>query len=151
VSIMTSAILAAGYTGIAALLKVRFGFDGRLHDMRQLWIFVATTAVGAAVIGILYVGALGLTGFLFRDSFFAVTFRFWLGDTVGVLVTAPLLMVAADVERRRRLVQSWRGPETILQFAVLLGMILLIFGSNAPQRFYLLFLPLIWIATRNGL
>ena len=153
VSIVTSLILTAGYTGIAAALRLRFQFDGRLRDMRQLWIFIAATAVGAAIVGIFYVGALSAAGFLFKGSFIDVTFRFWLGDTVGVLVTAPLLMVAADPERRQRLIQALHKPETALQFATLLGMILFMFQSGArPQEyFYLLFLPLIWIASRNGL
>ena len=153
VSLVTSLILTAGYTGIAAALRLRFQFDGRLRDMQQLWIFIATTAVGAAVVGIFYVGTLSAAGFLFRGSFIEVTFRFWLGDTVGVLVTAPLLMVAADPERRQRLIQSVRKPETALQLATLLGMLLFMFQSSArPQEhFYLLFLPLIWIASRNGL
>ena len=153
ISIITSLILAAGYTGIAAVLRLRFQFDGRLRDTRQLWIFVAATAVGAAIIGIFYVGALSAAGFSFRDSFIAVVFRFWLGDTVGILVTAPLLMVAADPEGRRHLMRSWRKPETVLQFATLLGLILFMFqgGAKPQQYFYLLFLPLIWIASRNGL
>src|SRR6185503_16374866 len=121
--------------------------------MQQLWIFIATTAVGAAVVGIFYVGSLSAAGFLFRGSFIDVTFRFWLGDTVGVLVTAPLLMVAADPERHQRLIQSLRKPETALQFATLLGMLLFMFqsGTRPQEYFYLLFLPLIWIASRNGL
>src|SRR6185295_18156254 len=52
ISILTSLLLAAGYTGIAAVLKVGFKFDGRLYDTRQLWIFIAVTAVGAAIVGI---------------------------------------------------------------------------------------------------
>src|SRR5262245_11437549 len=153
VSFVTSLILTVGYTGIAAALRLSFGFDGRLRDMQQLWIFIAATTVGAAIVGIVYVGALSAAGFLFRGSFVDVTFRFWLGDTVGVLVTAPLLLVAADPERRQRVIQSLHRPETALQFAVLLGMLLFIFhGSVRPQEhFYLLFLPLIWIASRNGL
>ena len=153
VSILTSLILAAGYTGIAAVLKLGFQFDGRLHDTRQLWIFIAATAVGAAIIGICYVGVLSAAGFSFRDTFIAVVFRFWLGDTAGVLVTAPLLMVAADPVGRQHLMRSWRKPETALQFAALLGLILLMFhgGAKPQQYFYLLFLPLIWIASRNGL
>ncbi len=152
-SILTSLLLAAGYTGIAAMLKVSFQFDGRLHDTRQLWIFIAVTAVGAAIIGICYVGLLSTAGFSFRDSFITVAFRFWLGDTAGVLVTAPLLMVAADPEGRQQLIRSWQKPETALQFAALLGLILFMFhGEAKPQQyFYLLFLPLIWIASRNGL
>ena len=153
ISVITSLILAAGYSGIAALLRVLFQFDGRLRDTRQLWIFVAATAAGAAIIGIFYVGALSVAGFSFRDSFIAVVFRFWLGDTVGILVTAPLLMIAADPEGRQHLMRSWRKPETALQFATLLGLIFFMFqgGAKPQQYFYLLFLPLIWIASRNGL
>ena len=153
ISIITSLILTAGYTGIAAVLRLRFQGDSRLHDTRRLWIFIATTAAGAAIIGMGYVGVLSAAGFGFRDSFIAVAFRFWLGDTVGILVTAPLLMVAADPAQRQHLMQSWRKPETALQFAILVGLILFMFhgGAKPQQFFYLLFLPLIWIASRNGL
>ncbi len=152
-SIMTSLILAAGYTGIAAALRLHFQFDGRLHDMQKLWIFIATTAVGAAIIGVFYVGALWIANVSVGSSFAAGAFQFWLGDTVGVLVTAPLLMVAADPEGRQHVIQSWRKPETALQFVTLLGLILFVFyrGATPQQHFYLLFLPLIWIAVRNGL
>ena len=68
ISVITSLILAAGYSGIAALLRVLFQFDSRLRDTRQLWIFVAATAAGAAIIGIFYVGALSVAGFSFRDQ-----------------------------------------------------------------------------------
>jgi signal transduction histidine kinase len=152
-SIVTSLVLAAGYTGIAAALRLRFQFYGRLHDTRQLWIFIAVTVVGAAIIGVCYVGILWGAGFRVGNTFIAGAFQFWLGDTVGVLVTAPLLMVAADPAGRRHLIQSWRKPETALQFATLAGLILFMFQSGDEPRhyFYLLFLPLIWIASRNGL
>ena len=152
-SILTSLLLAVGYTGVAAVLRLRFQFYGRLHDTRQLWIFIAVTAVGAAIIGACYVGMLWAAGFHVGDSFIAGVFHFWLGDTVGVLVTAPLLMVAADPAGRRRLVQSWRKPETALQFVALGGLVFFMFQSGGePQKyFYLLFLPLIWIALRSGL
>lgn len=151
-SIATSLILAGGYTGIAAALRLVFRFDGRFHDTRQLWTFIAVTAAGAAVIGALYVGALWSAGFRVAESFIAAVYQFWLGDTVGVLVTAPLLLVAADPAGRQRLIQSWRRPETALQFAILVALVFFMFESgDEPQRyFYLLFLPLIWIALRNG-
>lgn len=152
-SILTSLVLAAGYTGIAAALRLRFQFYGRLHDTRQLWTFIAVTGAGAAIIGVCYVGILWSAGFRVGDSFIAAAFQFWLGDTVGVLVTAPLLMVAADPAGRRHLIQSWRKPETALQFVILGGLVYFMFQSGAEPRryFYLLFLPLIWIALRGGL
>jgi len=152
-SIVTSLLLAAGYTGIAAALRLRFQFYGRLHDTRQLWTFIGVTAAGVAIIGVIYVGMLWAAGFYVGDSFIAGVFHFWLGDTVGVLVTAPLLMVAADPAGRRRLIESWRKPETALQFVTLGGLVFFIFQSGGePQKyFYLLFLPLIWIGLRSGL
>ena len=152
-TIVTSLTLAAGYTGIAAALRLRFRFFGRLHDTRQLWTFIAVTGTGAAIIGVCYVGILWSAGFRAGDSFLAGVFQFWLGDTVGVLVTAPLLMVAADPAGRRHLIQSWRKPETALQFVILGGLVFFMFHSGAEPRrsFYLLFLPLIWIALRGGL
>ena len=152
-SIVTSLVLAAGYTGIAAALRLRFQFYGRLHDTRQLWTFIAVTAAGAAIISVLYVGVLWAAGFRVGDSFMAGAFQFWLGDTVGVLVTAPLLLVAADPAGRQHLIQSWRKPETALQFVILAALVFFMFesGDEPQQYFYLLFLPLIWIASRNGL
>ncbi len=152
-SIVTSLVLAAGYTGIAAALRLRFQFYGKLHDTRQLWTFISVTVVGAAIISVCYLGILWSAGFRVGDSFIAGAFQFWLGDTVGVIVTAPLLMVAADPAGRRHLIRAWRKPETALQFVILGGLVFFMFqGSDEPRRyFYLLFLPLIWIALRSGL
>jgi two-component system, LuxR family, sensor kinase FixL len=152
-SIIASLILAGGFTAIAAVLRLRFQFDGRLNETRQLWIFIATTAVGAAIIGALYVGMIWFAGFRIEPSYLNGTFQFWLGNTVGVLVTAPLLMVAADPEGRQHVIDAWRKPETWLQIVILLGLIAFVFqpGTAPQQHFYLLFLPLTWIALRNGL
>jgi signal transduction histidine kinase len=78
---------------------------------------------------------------------------FWIGDAVGILVTAPLLLVAADAGRRRRLIQMSRRPETLLQLALIAATLWLIFGGlggDPSRHFYLMFLPLIWIAVRGG-
>ena len=152
-AVVTSLVLTLGYTGIVAALKIHFRFDGLLRNTRQLWMFIAVIALGAAIVGFCYVGVLRAAGFRVGDSFFAAVFQFWIGDTVGVLVTAPLLMVAADRNGRHHLAQSWRKPETTVQFALLLGLLFYMFqsGFQPQQYFYLLFLPLIWIASRNGL
>lgn len=152
-SVVTSLVIAVGYTGVVAALKSIFRFNGRLHDTRQLWTFIAVTAAGAAAIATVYVGVLWAAGFRFGDSFLAAAFRFWLGDLVGVLVTAPLLLVAADPARREQLARSCRRPETSVQFAILVALVVFMFeGGDRPQQyFYLLFLPLIWIALRSGL
>jgi signal transduction histidine kinase len=70
-----------------------------------------------------------------------------------VLITAPLLLLAADNTARERLLNSWRKPETAFQFAVMVATVFFVFkgaGGDPSKYFYLLFLPLIWIALRGG-
>ncbi|MEO8441128.1 MAG: MASE1 domain-containing protein [Betaproteobacteria bacterium] len=154
VSLLTSLVLAGGYAGIAAMLSGTFKFDAKLRDVRQLWILVLVTTTGAGLVAVLYVGVLLATGMLADASFADAAFRFWQGDAVGMLVTAPLLLVAADSDRRESLRLSWQRPETLLQVVVMMTAVALIFEVPVvePSRyFYILFLPLIWIALRGGL
>jgi len=91
------------------------------------------------------VGVLWATDFLLRGSISTAVFRFWLGDAAGVLVTAPLLLLAADAGARGRLLASVRRPETVLQFVVMVATLLFVFkgADGEPAKyFYLLFLPL---------
>jgi signal transduction histidine kinase len=68
-------------------------------------------------------------------------------------VTAPLLLAAADPDRRRGLLELARRRETAAQAAVLIGTLWLMFtGPGRPEtHFYFLFVPLIWIAARGGM
>jgi signal transduction histidine kinase len=80
--------------------------------------------------------------------------RFWVGDAVGILVTAPLLFAAADAVRRSALLTLAHRPEALLQATALAATVWLIFeglGTDPSHHFYLLFLPLIWIAVRFGM
>lgn len=150
---LTSLVLAGGYAAIAGTLRYFLKSDSRLSDTRHLWIFVAVTTMGTAIVGALYVGVLWSNGFVLGELFGAAVFRFWLGDAVGVLITAPLLLLAADGAARTRLLHSWRRPETTLQFAVMVATVFFVFkgaGGEPSKYFYLLFLPLIWIALRGG-
>lgn len=153
ITALTSLVLTGGYTAIAGTLRYFLKSDSRLRDTRQLWVFVAVTTIGTAIVGTLYVGVLWTNDFFVGESFTAAVFRFWLGDAVGVLVTAPLLLVAADAAGRKRTLSSWRRPETVLQFAVMVATVYFVFkgaGGEPSKYFYLLFLPLIWIALRGG-
>ena len=153
ITALTSLVLAGGYTAIAGTLRYFLKSDSRLGDTRQLWIFVAVTTSGTAIVGSLYVGLLWANGFLVGELFSAAVFRFWLGDAVGVLITAPLLLLAADNVARGHLRNFLRKPDTPLQFAVMVVTVYFVFkgaGGDPSKFFYLLFLPLIWIALRGG-
>ncbi len=150
---ITSAVFAVGYSGIAWSLFRACGTVMSSYDTRRLWMFVAITVVGTALVSLFYIGVLREAGFFGEKDFFTAVLRFWIGDAVGVLVTAPLLLLGVDVKLREKLMRSWRNPETVVQFVVLASTVSGIFGfTGDPARyFYLLFLPLIWIALRGGL
>lgn len=153
ITALTSLVLTCGYTAIAGTLRFFFKADLSIRDTRQLWVFVAVTAIGIAIVATLYVGVLWANDFRVGESFTAAVFRFWLGDAVGVLVTAPLLLVAADPAGRERLLNLWRKPESALQFAVMVATVFFVFEGTGdePSKYFYLFLPLIWIASRGGL
>jgi signal transduction histidine kinase len=152
VTLGTALILSTGYGAIAMALRRLVGDPG-LHGARDLAVFAAVVAVGSALVATAFVGMLALAGLLGAAPFLDSWLRFWVGDGVGVLVTAPLLLAAADGRRRAELVALARRPESWLQLAALaapLWLIFAVFGEPA-RHFYLLFLPLVWIAVRSGM
>jgi signal transduction histidine kinase len=71
-----------------------------------------------------------------------------------VLVTAPLLLSIADMQRRHTVLVLARRGETYLQAAVMAATVWLVFwgfAGDPAHHFFLLFLPLIWIAVRSGM
>jgi two-component system sensor kinase FixL len=149
----TAVVLASGYAAIAWGLKSLLKDTG-LRSTRQLTIFVLVVVAGTGLLGAGFIGVLCASGALPGDVFATAWMRFWVGDAVGVLVTAPLLFAAADASRRSALTALAGRPEAVLQALVLAGTVWLIFngfGGDPSRQFYLLFLPLIWIAVRFGM
>ncbi len=153
VAVLTALALSAGYMGIAGVLKALLSDTG-LRSTRQLTIFAVVVVAGSGLLGAAFVGMLQRMQLLAGAGFTTAWVRFWVGDAVGILVTAPLLFAAADAVRRHALIALARNPEALLQAVVLGGTVWFIFagpGTDPSRLFYLLFLPLIWIAVRFGL
>ena len=149
----TALVLVGGYAAIAWILKSLLSDTG-LRSTRQLTLFVTVVVAGTAAVGAAFIGVLHAAGLLAESTFSNAWLRFWIGDAVGILVTAPLLFAVADSARRSVLVSLLRRPEALLQAVALAGTLWLIFGglgSDPSRQFYLLFLPLIWIAVRFGM
>ena len=81
-------------------------------------------------------------------DFMTATLRYWIGDVIGVLGLTPFALFA--LTRRRILPIS---IETGLQCAAIIGALMMVFGLSEErefQLFYVLFLPIIWMAVRDG-
>lgn len=154
ISLMTAATLGLGYAAIAALLRREFTRGPGLHSTRRLTVFAGTVVAGAAVVGAAFVGLLWNFRLLRDIPPAQAVVQFWVGDAVGILVTAPLLLAATDPAHRRGIAEYLRHRDTPLQLAALVGTIAAIFvgfGGDPATHFYLLFMPLIWIALRGGI
>jgi len=154
ITVLSSALLATGYGTLAWLLRETLRGGIGLRTTRELTLFVAIAVGGTAILGAAFVGVLRGAVLISGPAAPAAWLRFWIGDAVGILVTAPLLLAVADSARRSALLGLARKRETLAQAGVLLATIWLIFAvlpGDPAVHFYLLFVPLIWIAARGGM
>lgn len=146
--------LAAGYATMALVLSRGLRSPG-LHSMRDVAFFVVIILVGTAVVGGAYVNVLAVAHLLPQTvSLVHAWVRFWVGDAVGILVTGPLLFALSDKTRRTSLLALFREPQRWIEWVVLCTVLGAVFSGLPAQltpRFYLVFLPIIWIAMRTGM
>ncbi len=150
-TVVTSAMPAMVYTVLAALLRGPFRLDPDFTTLRDATILVAAVAVGAGLLAVGFVGVLDLAGFLPAVSFGKSAAQFWIGDLIGIVVTTPLLLVFTRAGALRLQIPP---SEAMLQVGVVVATLWLVFGSHLFDElklFYILFLPLMWIAMRHGI
>ena len=150
VLVIACGMLAAGYTTVAALLRHRFRIYKEFASLHDTAVFAATATVATAVIAMLYVGTFAVAGLLPAGRLFDSIAQFWIGDLIGVVVTTPALLTAARVKRTAG---GRPSAETLAQVGAIILALAIVFGSGLGAQlklFYVLFLPLIWIAMRRG-
>lgn len=147
-------VLAAGYAATAYLLARAWPVTPRLDQRRDVVRLTAIVASTTLATGGVYVTALWILGAGDAAHMAQAVLRFWIGDGVGILVTLPLVLMMMNAERRAELKALVLRRETVAQAAAVAAALWIVFGQ-APDAsvkfFYLLFLPLIWIATRSGI
>jgi signal transduction histidine kinase len=150
VSLLGAAIFGAGWSAAALfLLKPSVRFDVSLSSMRDLFLLMVVAVASAAAVALAYVALHAATDHLHWSDFAAAALRFWIGDVVGVAVLTPFLLILLTRGQPFEF-----GREAALQVALILLCLAIVFGlsgSRNLQLFYLLFLPIVWIAVRAGL
>jgi two-component system sensor kinase FixL len=152
-TITSSAVLAGGYTILAAALR-HVGFRLERGAMRDIAALLVLTPAGALLVAILACGTLFLCGDLPWDSLSTALTYSWVGDTLGILIMLPSV-TAMLILSRRSLEKGWGAIWIdVAAYCMGLGIALwCMFGlpqADDHQFFYLLFLPVVWVAVRNG-
>lgn len=153
-TLLGAAALTLGYAATAAWLAGRFGPRLPLATRGDLARLLGGIAGGTLATGALFIGALAATGFAPPGPPARALLQFWIGDGVGIVVTLPLILALLDGDRRSRLRRSLPQPETLAQLAAMLAALWFILGGSPAEQFryfYVLFLPVVWVAARHGL
>jgi len=153
-AVLTSLALSLGFAATARWLLGPRGPRLPISARGDLYRLFAGVAAGMLLTGALYIGTLVANGAAGFADVPAALLKFWIGDVVGIVVTLPLILTLADPRQRANLRRAARDRVALVQLAVL-GTILwwALRGSPADhvKYFYVLFLPVVWVATRHGL
>jgi two-component system, LuxR family, sensor kinase FixL len=143
-------VIGGGYSAaLLFLLRPSLQFDPALSSMRDLALLMVVALVSTAFVASSYVAVTIFAGLLPANEFAAAAFRYWVGDMIGIMVVTPFAFIALTHDRLLRM-----SFETILQFAAIIGALAIMFGYAEEQRFqlfYVLFLPIVWMAVRTGI
>lgn len=153
-TLVIGAVLGLTYAAIARALSGRFAVRSALDSRRDAIRLVAVVSLGALGAGVLYIAALLASGIGPLDRPFTALLRFWIGDAVGILVTLPIILTLSQPGRRSEFRAMLHKPEMLaygVATAVALTIVFLSPSSEQVKLFYVLFLPLILVATRFGM
>ncbi len=151
---MTTLGIAAGNT-LEALLGawaiVRFANGAKAFERaRNIFKFVVLGPIlSTAVSATLGVTSLTLTGFAPWDRYEAIWLTWWLGDAVGDLIVAPLLVIWVTQPFPQWNPKRVMEAGGLLLSLLLIGYLIFLRGiSSSPD--YAVVLPLLWAAFRFG-
>ncbi len=153
-SIALAGVLTLGYWAIAEVLRRRLAGGSIFGDRRGLLEWAGIVIVGTFLNSLLFVLALSLADLIPAGAGKEAFIRYWVGDSVGVLVSMPILWMLFDQRGRaqlRAMTLSWELPGYLVMTGAALWVA---FGAGASadfKYFYVMFLPVAWAAARQGL
>lgn len=151
--VVSTGALAAGYGVIAAGMRRWLRPDLQVIGRRTAVMFLALAGGGALIASILRAVALWAMGVVPVDRVPAVVHRASIGDGVGLIVMLPVLLVLSSARHRALTHSMLRSGEAWLIALVTAVAMLGVFQQAPPEQFklfYLLFVPVVWAATRFG-
>jgi two-component system, LuxR family, sensor kinase FixL len=149
-AILASSLWIGVAYGILAAVLRRWDLSGPIRTIAAAARMATTAILGALLVAVGYVGLFVAFGELDRGDALAGIARYWVADLNAIVPLASLLIYASDWRRRLRVIRRHRW-EAVVPFGVVVSMLWIIFLLPAAEQlrfFYLLFLPIIWIALR---
>jgi two-component system sensor kinase FixL len=146
--------LTMAYVGLALVLKNTLKVDIRQFKLPDVVAFLLLVPIGAAVSTFVYCGVLYLGGDLSSDKVLMAMGHCWIGDALGIITVIPgvtSVFVYLSTPRGGRLSGQTLFTIFIFVLGVCFGFGALVgVGDRLHYLFNLLFLPVIWVAMREG-
>ena len=150
---VSAAIIASAYTAAAMMARYYFAIDVKLRRLRDIVILILTGLVGALVFAILVPLLLDLVGQFDIDDLFPSILSDFIGDAIGIAVVSPLTLRFWYL-RRQLTLEFFRSvflEAAVYAALIAAGLWLIEPAQHGSNFFYLLFLPVIIAAVRQGL
>jgi signal transduction histidine kinase len=152
VTLVISVFVAGADAAVGGILRRRLKGPGVFSDRRSLLEWAGIVIGGTCVTSFAFAVVLRTFGVIPADDWLQALARSWIGDGVGILVTMPLLWMLFDERDRAVLSAAVRHWDAIGQVALTVLALWIAFGLGAEFKyFYVLFLPIVWAAARQGL
>lgn len=131
-------------------LRLAPGFDPAFRSVRAVLVLLVLAGANSLIQTALYIGAMWSSSLVPSHLLWATSWRHFVGDVVGVLAVTPLLLILNSTRVWPRLERVH-----IFQLLVMLAALFMVFGlvdaNSYYHLFYLLFLPVLWVALREGI
>ena len=153
IQLLAPIAVTVGYAGMAVVLR-RLGFRIEFDRLRDVSALIAVATIGTLLVAIVFVSVIRLNNSMPATEFQTIVVRSWIGHLIGIVVNTPLLLMLANWTRLGRTLRQWPPAEIAAQMCAVIFTLWIVFGPpwNDPYKlFYLLFLPLIWIAMRRAI
>jgi two-component system, LuxR family, sensor kinase FixL len=144
--------LTMTYVGLAFVLKNTLKFDIRQFRLRDVVAFLLLIPAGVALSAFIYCGVLYLGGGLSSDKVLVAMVHCWIGAALGIVTVIPATTAAFTYASPPRRLSGYT-LFTVFIFALGIGLgfaALVGVGDKLYYLFNLLFLPVIWVAMREG-
>lgn len=150
-------------------LRGTLKIDSGLRRRRDVVLYVSITTLAAVASTLVGVACLALDHAIRWNEFRSAFLMWFLGDEVGLLGVAPFLLIhvlpwvrtqlsPASVENqllraypRKKRSLFWIAVEALAQSAMIGILLWLVIGLVPTNLRYLLFIPVIWVALRQGI
>lgn len=149
--VVTSLVLAGGLTAIAVPLRSQWRAEP--IKLKEIYALLFIVPSGVLLMAVAYCLVLLASAQLNPGRFLIAVRNFWIGDTLGILTLVPLAWALQLFLRKELPATRSRAFNFLACLATLVAALMMIFSvdhAREYQFFYLLFLPVTFIALREG-